>query len=364
MGSRNFSLFLRLAGSSVGLLVLGACGLTFNPVHMPVVEATAQLLSPSITSKAVARMSLNCGSATEYWLIESSQIIALGKVPATYAPLATDTGWISCPSGDFSTNFTLPLTNNGVNTVHAFFKTGSDLYKHSETFAVRSLATSTNPYFALNDEPQEYEGFIDVDGCMMTCSGELIKLDNGYALVRPGFSSTPLEVNGKVTFYDRSMSKTFEYAGDEDWDMLGQSGVVPLKNGLVVVLSRWDVVNGIMGSGSAIFLDTKNPTSPFLFRIAGNEVNDQIGRHGAVELSSGLVAIRSGNDNVGGDSRGSVIFVDPTKPSSPEVFRINGDEDFDYLGQNKVIELSTGIVVIATMSDHVGEAPCAAPQFL
>jgi len=161
-----------------------------------------------------------------------------------------------------------------------------------------------------------------------------------------------------------SSPELFRINGDNDSDALTSSAVVELSGGLVAIASSQEQVGATVNAGSVKFIDPSNTSSPLVFEITGSTTGDGLGVEVMELTQSGLVAIRAPNFQISGTARGKAIFVNPETPSTPVVFEIAGNEANDHISSGGIFELSSGMIAVSSPSDSVGGTARGSVKFL
>ncbi|MEO1657311.1 MAG: hypothetical protein AAFR65_06280 [Pseudomonadota bacterium] len=186
----------------------------------------------------------------------------------------------------------------------------------------------------------------------------LIALSNGNLISLNGGTFGGLNNAGSVSLLDGDdLLEIATFGGDDADDAFGfgapfgeSAGVVELLGpnaGLFVIHSPFDDVGGNANAGSVVLVD--GTTGAEIARIEGDAPDDELGSNGVFALSNGNVVILSSDDNPGGlNDAGSFTLVDGA--TGAILAQVAGDDVNDGLGR-EFAELTNGNFIVGSRFD-------------
>jgi hypothetical protein len=256
-------------------------------------------------------------------------------------------GWTACPSSSFSISQAL---NEGDNNLKYWFKTK----KGSVTLAPQTFYVKKGSSFQLISP--------DVTNSTYFGGEAVIELSSTRFLVTDSYNSTVANYAGAVHVYDNqgNLVKSI-YGGESANDLFGGdsnycidscAGTTQKLSGgrFAVIAPGYDAQNGsILDAGLVAVYDSNGNE---IFRIEGSNANDLMGNSGIKELANGNLVTGSAFIDVGGlTDAGSVFLIDGT---GNIINTLSGNANSDFLGAQFFVELSNGNFVIVSASDDVG----------
>lgn len=135
-----------------------------------------------------------------------------------------------------------------------------------------------------------------------------------------------------------------------DIELIGASNITALANSNYVVVSKFDDENGVADAGSVRLMNGDTGVQ-IGTTLAGDVVNDQLGRNGVTALGNSNFVITTANDNENGIvDAGSVRLVDGNTGDQIGS-TLSGDQAGDSLGWNGITALANDNYVIGSSLD-------------
>ena len=177
--------------------------------------------------------------------------------------------------------------------------------------------------------------------------GSIVELENGnyvFSAPRADINGVPdvgtvILVNGNTGEEISRISGVNPRMGFNSADTFGGGDIISLSNGNYVFGNPNASENGIINSGTVILAD--GDTGEEINRISGDSVFDFLGNQRIVELQNGNFVFGSfRSDENGIQESGSVILVDGS--TGGEISRIVGPVDFSFFGFGDIVPLENG----------------------
>ena len=226
---------------------------------------------------------------------------------------------------------------------------GAAVYLYSPTGTQISTLTSNGTY--------------GPDGITITV------LKNGnYLIVCPQWRNGSIQSVGAVTWANGEtgisgvVSTANSLTGAAAGDMIGNSGIVALKNGNYIVKSGSAANGSIVQAGAVTWGNGKTGISGVISTansLMGTSFLEKVGFWGVFELSNGNYVVRSpfwGDGNA--TNLGAVTWANGNTGISGVITSANslvGATEFDYVGNNGVVPLTNGNYVVASRNWRNGE---------